>query len=89
MAKYASVGHVTLSVFHPPLTLTLIVGDSLYYKFTSECMSDDCGYKFTVTGGLLDRFNTGYLILNGVLSVPTVVRWVERGKVNTQVGGTR
>ncbi|KAK2172240.1 hypothetical protein NP493_979g01007 [Ridgeia piscesae] len=51
-----------------------VSGDSLYYKFTSECMSDDCGYKFTVTGGLLDRFNTGYLILNGVLSVPTVVR---------------
>lgn len=51
-----------------------VSGDSLYYKFNSECMSEDWGYKFTVTGGLLDRFNTGYLILNGVLSVPTVVR---------------
>ena len=45
-------------------------GDSIFMKFTSDCSSNDWGYKFTVTGGKLGRFETGYLIINAVFSMP-------------------
>ena len=48
-------------------------GDTIYLKFTSDCSSNDWGYKFTVTGGRLGRFDTGYLILNSVFSLQDVI----------------
>ncbi len=48
-------------------------GDTLYIKFTSDCSGNDWGYRFTVTGGNMGRFDTGYLILNAVLSLPECV----------------
>ncbi len=49
-------------------------GDTMYYKFVSDCSNNDWGYKFTVTGGKLGRFDTGYTILNSVLSMPHVIK---------------
>ena len=48
-------------------------GDTIYMKFTSDCSSNDWGYKFTVTGGRMGRFDTGYLILNSVFSLKDVI----------------
>jgi hypothetical protein len=41
-------------------------GDTLYYKFVSDSEISDYnewGYKFTVQGGRIGRFQTGYMIL--------------------------
>ncbi|XP_071105472.1 zinc finger ZZ-type and EF-hand domain-containing protein 1-like isoform X1 [Haliotis cracherodii] len=48
-----------------------VPGDTVYYKFT--CSSDDgppelWGYKFTITAGTRDSFETGHTILESVLS---------------------
>ncbi|XP_065066167.1 zinc finger ZZ-type and EF-hand domain-containing protein 1-like isoform X1 [Rhopilema esculentum] len=43
-------------------------GDTVYYKFTSDASNTDWGWKFTVTGGQLGRFETGCGILNGLLA---------------------
>jgi len=45
-----------------------IPGDTVYYKFISDASNNDWGYKFTVTGGQLGRFETGCGILNGLLA---------------------
>ncbi|KAL5009613.1 hypothetical protein ScPMuIL_011918 [Solemya velum] len=47
-----------------------IPGDKLYYKFTcsSGMKATGWGYKFTVTTGTRDSFQTGYSILSNVLS---------------------
>ncbi|KAI8488213.1 Zinc finger ZZ-type and EF-hand domain-containing protein 1 [Branchiostoma belcheri] len=49
-----------------------IPGDTLYYKFEGDSSSKLWGFKFTVTGGRSGRFNTGYVILNTLLSKSTV-----------------
>ncbi|XP_059146557.1 zinc finger ZZ-type and EF-hand domain-containing protein 1-like isoform X2 [Physella acuta] len=53
------------SSFHLP-------GDTLYYKFCIDDYDPDIsnywGYKFTVTPGTRDSFETGHAILNAVLS---------------------
>ncbi|KAL3875978.1 hypothetical protein ACJMK2_033871 [Sinanodonta woodiana] len=47
-----------------------IPGDTLFYQFICESGYSDThwGYKFTVTAGTRDSFETGYCILNNVLS---------------------
>lgn len=50
------------------------LGDTVYFKFTSHSAATDWGYKFTVTGGKIGRFETGCVILKEVLSVPRVVK---------------
>jgi len=47
-----------------------ITGDTIYYEFVCESGKSDIhwGYKFTVTAGTRDSFETGYIILNDVLS---------------------
>ncbi|KAK3091739.1 hypothetical protein FSP39_022268 [Pinctada imbricata] len=48
-----------------------IPGDTVYYEFcctTSKDGKSGWGYKFTVTAGTRDSFETGYAILNKVLS---------------------
>ncbi|XP_077980047.1 zinc finger ZZ-type and EF-hand domain-containing protein 1-like [Glandiceps talaboti] len=45
-----------------------VPGDTLYYKFSSDCSTNDWGYKFTVTGGKMGRFETGYVLLNTILT---------------------
>ncbi|CAH1233496.1 ZZEF1 [Branchiostoma lanceolatum] len=49
-----------------------IPGDTLYYKFEGDSSSNLWGFRFTVTGGRSGRFNTGYVILNTLLSKSTV-----------------
>ena len=58
----------------PTLPAFIIAGDTLFYKFSSGAIVGELGYKFTVTRGYVDRFDTGYQILSGVLSVPKFVR---------------
>ncbi|XP_041474383.1 zinc finger ZZ-type and EF-hand domain-containing protein 1-like isoform X3 [Lytechinus variegatus] len=52
-------------------------GDTLYYKFHSDDgSSTEWGYKLTVTGNKLGRFETGYVILNTVLANPKLAQQV-------------
>ena len=44
-----------------------IPGDTLYFVFQSDSTNTDWGWKFTVTGGQLGRFETGYTILKALL----------------------
>lgn len=53
-----------------------VSGDTLYYKFESDGSENDWGYRFTVTGGRIGRFDTGYMMLNGILCMPSVSTWV-------------
>ena len=53
----------------------LFSGDTLYFKFTSDSSNNEWGYKFTVSGGRQGRFDTGYTILNTVLSGTQGVRY--------------
>ncbi|XP_035685693.1 zinc finger ZZ-type and EF-hand domain-containing protein 1-like [Branchiostoma floridae] len=48
-----------------------IPGDTLHYKFEGHT-SNLWGFRFTVTGGRSGRFNTGYVILNTLLSKSAV-----------------
>lgn len=54
--------------------------DCIYYKFTGDMGSIspiNWGFSFTVTGGgKPDNFDTGYSILNMILNIPTVVKYV-------------
>eukprot|EP00111_Clytia_hemisphaerica_P007029 TCONS_00020380-protein len=43
-------------------------GDTVYYRFTSDSSNYDWGWKFTVTGGQLGRFETGCTILSALLA---------------------
>ena len=52
-----------------------LTGDTLFYAcdINSNCEENEkenttWGYKFTVTAGTRDSFDTGYAILNNVLS---------------------
>ena len=47
-----------------------ITGDTIFYKFVCESGRSDThwGFKFTVTAGTRDSFETGYIILNDVLT---------------------
>jgi hypothetical protein len=47
-----------------------ILGDTIYYDFETEVSTTHShwGYKFTVTAGTRDSFETGYIILNDVLT---------------------
>ncbi|XP_013398348.1 zinc finger ZZ-type and EF-hand domain-containing protein 1-like [Lingula anatina] len=45
-----------------------MAGDTLYFKFTTEGGYSHWGYKFTISSGKIGRFDTGYLILNAILS---------------------
>jgi len=45
-----------------------IPGDTIYYKFTSDSSNNDWGWKFSVTGGQLGRFETGCGILSALLA---------------------
>ena len=45
-----------------------MIGDTLHLRFTTDATSTDWAYKFTVSGGKVGRFETGYMILNAVLS---------------------
>lgn len=47
-------------------------GDTVYIKFTHES-SSDWFYKFTVLGSRFGRFDTGYRILNGLLSTSFII----------------
>ncbi|XP_070581023.1 zinc finger ZZ-type and EF-hand domain-containing protein 1-like [Ptychodera flava] len=49
-----------------------VPGDTLYYKFTADCSNNDWGFKFTVTGGRMGRFETGYVLLNTILTESTL-----------------
>ncbi|XP_064626439.1 zinc finger ZZ-type and EF-hand domain-containing protein 1-like isoform X2 [Lineus longissimus] len=51
-----------------------VPGDTLYYKFTTDCSNTDWGYKFIVSGGKTGRFDTGHMILNSILSAPNKTR---------------
>ncbi|XP_071796481.1 zinc finger ZZ-type and EF-hand domain-containing protein 1-like isoform X2 [Asterias amurensis] len=53
-----------------------IPGDTVYYKFTSDSSNNDWGFKFTVIGNRLGRFDTGYIILNTVLSKQGLARHI-------------
>ncbi|CAE1249578.1 Zinc finger ZZ-type and EF-hand domain-containing protein 1 [Acanthosepion pharaonis] len=59
--------HEVSGVAHSNWTPFQVPGDTLYYKFTSDNENSFWGYKFTVTAGFRDRFNTGYLILHNLL----------------------
>ena len=54
------------------------LGDTLYIKFHTDSPNSRIseGYKFTVSGGKIGRFDTGYVILNAVLSVQSGIRYV-------------
>lgn len=43
-------------------------GDTVFYRFTSDSSNNDWGWKFTVTGGQLGRFETGCSILSALLA---------------------
>lgn len=45
-------------------------GDAVYFEFTVDSGGGNTswGYKFTVTAGTRDSFQTGYVILGNVLS---------------------
>lgn len=64
-ASYISSQEVFFFVCHS-------AGDTLYYKFYLEDYDPDLashwGYKFTVTPGTRDSFETGHTILEAVLS---------------------
>lgn len=48
----------------------------VYFKFIMEgdhLSSPYWGYKFTVTAGTRDSFETGYTVLESILSSPVVV----------------
>ena len=49
-------------------------GDTLYFRFESDGSNNDWGYKFTVTGGKLGRFDTGYMILNSIFSMSHITK---------------
>ncbi|PVD39043.1 hypothetical protein C0Q70_01670 [Pomacea canaliculata] len=53
-----------------------VPGDMVYFKFIMEgdhLSSPYWGYKFTVTAGTRDSFETGYTVLESILSSPVVV----------------
>lgn len=52
------------------------LGDTVYIKFMHES-SSDWFYKFTVLGSRFGRFDTGYRILNGLLSTSFIIQWVQ------------
>ncbi|XP_071812907.1 zinc finger ZZ-type and EF-hand domain-containing protein 1-like isoform X3 [Apostichopus japonicus] len=74
-----------------------IPGDTLYYKFVSDFNNNDWGFKFTVIGNHVGRFETGFVLLDSVLqcsglvssiSLPTL--WASLIEVcNKQVGHPR
>lgn len=45
-------------------------GDAVFFEFTVDSggVNTSWGYKFTVTAGTKDSFETGYVILGNVLS---------------------
>ena len=49
---------------------SFLPGDTLYYKFIvdPDQSSPSWGYKFMITAGTRDSFETGHTILNSVLS---------------------
>ncbi|ELT88491.1 hypothetical protein CAPTEDRAFT_156305 [Capitella teleta] len=47
-------------------------GDTLFYKFESDGSENDWGYRFSVTGGRMGRFDTGYMVLNAILCLPAI-----------------
>ena len=55
---------------------TVFSGDTLYLKFTTDATSADWAYKFTVSGGKVGRFDSGFLILNAVLAHPDGLKFV-------------
>ncbi|XP_071500526.1 zinc finger ZZ-type and EF-hand domain-containing protein 1-like [Diadema antillarum] len=66
----------SFSGLHPNWADFDIPGDTLHYKFQSDSNNTDWGYKLTITGNKLGRFETGYVILNTVLSSPQLARQV-------------
>lgn len=52
------------------LSLICYTGDAVYFEFTVDSggVNTSWGYKFTVTAGTKDSFETGYVILGNVLS---------------------
>lgn len=51
-----------VSILLVNMFILFLLGDTLYYRFTSDLDTNDWGYKFTVTGGHRGRFLTGELV---------------------------
>ena len=47
------------------ISFCIFLGDTIFYKFSCEsgCSDTHWGFKFTVTAGTRDSFETGYIIL--------------------------
>ena len=54
--------------------LNACVGDTLHYRFISDYTGADWGFKFTVTGRRVGKFDTGALLLETLLSSPSLTR---------------
>ncbi|RUS90799.1 hypothetical protein EGW08_001418 [Elysia chlorotica] len=75
--KLCSTSHMFCGSSSTKWSSFSLPGDSLFYRFCLEDydpdMSNYWGYKFTVTPGICDSFETGHTILKAVLS-STVAR---------------
>jgi len=49
-------------------------GDTLHYRFVSDYAGADWGFKFTVTGRRVGKFDTGSLLLETLLNLPSLTR---------------
>ena len=65
-AQLANLTYRRFSVF--------VLGDTVYYRFTSDSSNYDWGWKFTVTGGQLGRFVLTLSNSHFLLSLNTAFR---------------